>query len=154
LNEEIIIEDLLEKNLIKTEPKVLSNENIIWGNGNKNILLISKSTSVENDSSLIKKVISLTENFSEPDFYFLQYPSAFSLIETIRGLNAEKVFVFGFSPIECAIFHHQSAEQIFNISHTEICFFREINFSVADANYKKIFAAIWLKMLQTKWIQK
>ena len=123
-----------------------------WGNFDKKLLLIALSNNIENDSVLLKKVIGLTENFSENDFYFLPKTTAnFSLNELTQQTGATKIFLFGFSPAQCGIFLQGITDEPFQLQNKTICFLPIVEKCVADVDYKKRFAAIWLNILQTKW---
>ena len=154
MTEHQLIQDWIAPHLVKMESAEIKAQQVLWGKMEKKVVLISKSNNVENDTMLIKKVIGLTNNFNEDDFAFLQQQSTFSLLETNNFFGAEKIFLFNFKPNECAIYFNGIADEPFKINGIEICFLPSLEKCVTDPIYKKRFAQIWLKMLNTKWIQK
>ncbi len=88
-----------------------------------------------------------------PDFLPLNF-SEFSLLEITQSLGAEKIFVFGFTPIQTGIFMQGLSDEPFELQQKTIWFLPSVEKCVTDADYKKRFAKFWLQILQTKWITK
>ncbi len=154
MTEQHLIQNWITPHLLNFASAEIKSQQVLWGSMDKKILLIAKSIDVEADSALIKKVIGLTQDFSETDFAFITCNDSFQLTETISFFGAEKIILFGFKPNECAIYFNGINDEPMRLAETEICFFPSINKCVTDAVYKKRFAQIWLKILNTKWIQK
>ena len=155
--EQNLIANWVQPHLVNVNDEIGSVSTISgsWGNFEKRILLLVNSSNIENDSALLKKVILLTADFSDNDFYFLPLNfSEFSLLEITQSLGAEKIFVFGFTPIQTGIFMQGLSDEPFELQQKTIWFLPSVEKCVTDADYKKRFAKFWLQILQTKWITK
>jgi hypothetical protein len=155
--EQNLIANWVQPHLVNVSDEIGSVQGIkgSWGNFEKQILLLVNSNNIENDSALLEKVILLTADFCDNDFYFLPLNFAeFSLLEITQSLGAEKIFVFGFTPIQAGIFIQGLSDEPFELRQKTICFLPSVEKCVTDLVYKKRFAQIWLKILQTKWITK
>jgi hypothetical protein len=154
MTEQQLIQNWIAPHLVKMESAEIKAQQVLWGKMEKKILLIAKSNNIENDSTLIKKVIGLTQDFATDDFAFIQQQQSFSLMETNNFFGAEKILLFNFKPNECAIYFNGMSDEPMQLNGIEICFLPSLEKCVTDPVYKIRFAKIWLKMLNTKWIQK
>ncbi len=154
MTEQQIIQNWITNHLVKTDDAEINTQQVLWGKLEKKILLIVKTDNIENDSALIKKVIGLTQNFAADDFAFIHYNRSFSLINVIHYFGAEKILLFNFKPSECAVYFNGISDEPMLLNGIEICFLPYMEKCVTDPVYKIRFAKIWLKILNTKWIQK
>jgi hypothetical protein len=154
MDEHDLIQSWVEPHLVRMNFAEMNTQQVLWGKMEKKILLISKSLNAENDTALIQKVIALTQDFSNDSFAFIQQSSSFSLLECNQFFGAEKIILFGFTPAECSIYLKGITDEPFELQAIQLCFFPSIEKCVTDAVYKKRFAQFWLKILNTKWIQK
>ncbi len=155
--EQNLISDWVQPHLVNVRDKIgaVQGAEGSWGNFEKQILLLVNSTNIRNDEALLKKVILLTADFCDKDFYFLPINfSEFSLLEITQSLGAEKIFVFGFTPTQAGIFMQGLSDEPLELQQKTICFLPSVEKCVTDLDYKKRFGQIWLKILQTKWITK
>jgi hypothetical protein len=159
-NEEtLVVGGLINKHLVKinlTSNNILNTENS-WGDFNKKVLLLSNNIGdFTTETSLLQKVISLTENYEMNDFRFVKLNKHihFSLVEQIQFSGAEKIMLFGFLPAEASVFIDKISDFPFSLKNCEIVFFPSVDKCVTDMLYKKHFASIWLQLLKTSWIKK
>ena len=156
--EGILMSNLLQNHLVRISDDAFSLKNVSgsWGKMNKKIFLVSKpNTSFESDSELLKKVISLTENFNEDDFFYLPIQQNFPTLNyLIEFTGAENILFFNINPAEVSLYQQGIKDIPFLYHQTNIVFFPIVEQCVTNAEYKRHFAAIWLKMLNTTWIKK
>jgi hypothetical protein len=155
----ILIENSITPHLVITNDVQFSlkNYNGSWGLMNKKIVLVSLvQQSIINDTELLGRAINASENYSKDDFFYLpitllQLPS---LLQLIENTGAEKILFFGIQPHQVNLYWQVVPTLPIKIKSTDIIFFKTLETCFGDAIYKKYFATIWLKMLNTSWIKK
>ncbi|MFM2226306.1 MAG: hypothetical protein RJA07_2508 [Bacteroidota bacterium] len=156
--EGILMNNLLQNHLVKINDDTFSIKNIegSWGKMNKKTLLVSKpNVSVESDTELLKKVITLTQDYEADDFFYLPIHQKFpSLLSLIEFAGAENILFFNIKPSDVSLYQQGIVDLPFHHNQTKIVFFPIVEQCVTNAEYKRHFAAVWLKMLNTSWIKK
>ena len=156
--EGILMNNLLQNHLVKINDDAFSIKNVTgsWGKMNKKVLLVSKpQSSSENDFELLNKVITLTQNYEVDDYFYLPIQQNFpSLLSLIEFAGAEKILFFNINPTDVSLYQKGIVDLPFNYNQTQIVFFPIVEQCVTNAEYKRHFATVWLKMLNTTWIKK
>jgi hypothetical protein len=156
--EGILMNNLLQNHLVKINDDAFSIKNVegSWGKMNKKTLLVSKPlSSTQNDSELLKKVITLTQDYEADDFFYLPIQQKFpSLLSLIEFTGAENILFFNIKPSDVSLYQQGIVDLPFHQHQTQIVFFPMVEQCVTNAEYKKHFARVWLKMLNTTWIKK
>ncbi|MEN9522424.1 MAG: hypothetical protein RL065_801 [Bacteroidota bacterium] len=157
-DESLLVQQWIQPLLVNISDDAFSFKSVdgSWGKMNKKILLISKPQSSANaDSELLKKVISLTQNFEVDDFFYLPLQQKFpSLLSIIEFTGAETILFFNVKPSDVCLYQQAIVDLPYYQNQTQIVFLPIVEQCITHSDYKKHFARVWLKMLNTSWIKK